>query len=70
MPPTQELIGDALGLGVPRVSRTLRHLRKDDLVAVEGQRVIIKDIEALGTLADFERNYLSRFQLNELLAKS
>jgi CRP-like cAMP-binding protein len=70
MPLTQELIGDALGLSVPHVSRTLRQLREDDLVAVEGQRVIIKDIEALGTLADFERTYLSRFQLNELLAKT
>lgn len=70
MPLTQELIGDALGLGVPHVSRTLRQLREDDLVAVEGQRVIIKDIEALGTLADFERTYLSWFQLNELFAKS
>jgi hypothetical protein len=48
----------------------LRQLREDDLVAVEGQRVIIKDIEALGTLGDFERTYLSRFQLNELLAKT
>ena len=70
MPLTQELIGDALGLSVPHVSRTLRQLREDDLVAVEGQRVIIKDIEALGTLADFERTYLSRFQLNELIAKT
>jgi CRP-like cAMP-binding protein len=69
MPLTQELIGDALGLSVPHVSRTLRQLREDDLVAVEGQRVTIKDIEALGTLADFERTYLCRFQLNELLAK-
>ncbi|HZC55119.1 MAG TPA: helix-turn-helix domain-containing protein [Xanthobacteraceae bacterium] len=39
MPLTQELIGDALGLSVPHVSRTLRQLREDDLVAVEGQRV-------------------------------
>ena len=35
-----------------------------------GQRVIIKGIEALGTLVDFERTYLSPFQLNELLAKT
>ena len=70
MPLTQELVGDALGLSVPHVSRTLKQLREDDLVAVDGQRVIIKDIEALSTLADFERTYLSRFQLNELLAKN
>jgi len=68
MPLTQELIGDALGLSVPHVSRTLKQLREDDLVAVDGQRVIIKDIEALSTLADFERTYLSRFQLNDVFA--
>jgi CRP-like cAMP-binding protein len=70
MPLTQELIGDALGLSVPLVCRSLRQLCEDDLVAVQGQRVMIKDIEALGTLAYFERTYLSRFQLKELLAKS
>jgi CRP-like cAMP-binding protein len=69
MPLTQELIGDALGLSVPHVSRTLRHLRKDDLVAFEGQRVSMH-IEALGTLANFERTYRRWFQLNGLLAKS
>ena len=69
MPLTQELIGDALGLSVPHVSRTLKQLREDDLVAIEGQRVIIKDIEALSRLADFERAYLSRFQLSELLGR-
>ena len=69
MPLTQELIGDALGLSVPHVSRTLKQLREEDLVAIEGQRVIIKNVEALGRLADFQRTYLSRFQLNDLLAK-
>ena len=65
-----QLLLDALGLSVPHVSRTLKQLREDDLVAIEGQRVIIKDIEALSALADFERTYLSRFQLNELLPKN
>jgi Crp-like helix-turn-helix protein len=52
MPLTQELIGDALGQSVPHVSRTLRQLRKEDLVAIKGQRVVIKDLEAPGRLAD------------------
>ena len=69
MPLTQELVGDALGLSVPHVSRTLKQLRAEDLVAIKGQRVIIKDVEALGRLADFQRTYLSRFQLNDLFAK-
>jgi CRP-like cAMP-binding protein len=69
MPLTQELIGDALGLSVPHVSRTLKQLRKEDLVAIVDQKVVIKDVDALGRLADFERSYLGRFQLKDLLVK-
>jgi CRP-like cAMP-binding protein len=43
MPLTQELVGDALGSSVPHVSRTLRQLREEDLVAIEGGD---KDVEA------------------------
>jgi CRP-like cAMP-binding protein len=63
LPLTQELIGDALGLSVPHVNRTLRQLRADDLVGIEDHRVVLKDIEALTVLADFEATYLSRFSL-------
>ncbi len=68
MPLTQELIGDALGLSVPHVNRTLRQLRDDDLVGIEAHRVSIKDVEALSALADFERSYLSRFRMPDLFA--
>jgi CRP-like cAMP-binding protein len=68
MPLTQELIGDALGLSVPHVNRTLRQLREDALVSIDGQIVVIRDIEALAALADFEKGYLSRFRIDELLA--
>lgn len=68
MPLTQELIGDALGLSVPHVNRTLRQLRDDGLVALEDQRVVIRDIDALSTLADFEKTYLNRFRLPGLAA--
>src|SRR5437763_3561743 len=67
MPLTQELIGDALGLSVPHVNRTLRQLREDALVGIDGQIVVIRDIEALAALADFEKGYLSRFRIGELL---
>ena len=67
MPLTQELIGDALGLSVPHVNRTLRQLREDALVSIDGQIVVIRDIEALAALADFEEGYLSRFRIGELL---
>jgi hypothetical protein len=43
-------------------------LREDDLISIDGQIVVIKDIEALAALADFEKGYLSRFRIGELLA--
>jgi len=67
MPLTQELIGDALGLSVPHVNRTLRQLREEGLVSIDGQIVVIRDLEALATLADFEQAYLNRFRIGELL---
>jgi CRP-like cAMP-binding protein len=69
MPLTQELIGDALGLSVPHVNRTLRQLRNDELVSIEEHVVIIKDAEALSALADFEGSYLDQFRLPEILAQ-
>jgi len=63
MPLTQELIADALGLSISHVSRTLRQLRDDDLLAIEEQRVVIKDIDGLSALADFEKTYVSRYRL-------
>ena len=69
MPLTQELIGDALGLSVPHVNRTLRQLRDDKLVSIEDHIVIIKDVEALSALADFEPSYLDQFRLPEMITK-
>jgi len=66
IPLTQELIGDALGLSIPHVNRVLRRLRDDELVAIEDQRVTIKDLQGLSELADFEPNYLRRNEVAEL----
>ncbi len=63
LPLTQELIGDALGLSVPYVNRTLRQLRDDGLVVIKEQQITIPDVAALSALADFERTYLSRFRM-------
>jgi CRP-like cAMP-binding protein len=62
LPLTQELIGDALGLSLPHVNRTLRRLREDGLVSIKDRRVTIDDLAGLCALADFERTYLSRFR--------
>jgi Crp-like helix-turn-helix domain/CBS domain len=52
MPLTQELLGDALGLSVPHVNRTLRQLHDDGPVAIEEQQVTIRDVDALSVLAN------------------
>lgn len=67
MPFTQELIGDALGLSVPHVNRTLRQLRSDDLLVIEHQQAVIKDIEGLSALAGFHRAYLGKSSMPEAL---
>ena len=68
MPLTQELLGDALSLSLPHVNRTLRQLREDGLASIEAHHVIIRDIEALSALGDFEKSYLSRFRMPDLFA--
>jgi len=61
IPLTQELIADALGLTAVHVNRTLRALREDKLIAVDGRSITIIDFEALSLLSDFEKSYLGQF---------
>jgi CRP-like cAMP-binding protein len=61
IPLTQELIADALGLTTVHVSRTLRALREDRLIAMDGRSVTIVDFDALSSLSDFEESYLEGF---------
>jgi CRP-like cAMP-binding protein len=58
MPLTQELIADALGLTSVHVNRTLRALREDKLISVQGKIVTVLDFEALSRLSDFQNSYL------------
>lgn len=59
IPLSQELIADALGLTTVHVNRTLRALREDKLIAMDGHSVTILDFEALSLLSDFENSYLA-----------
>lgn len=61
IPLTQELIADALGLTTVHVSRTLRALREDRLIAMDGRSITIVDFDALSALSDFEESYLEGF---------
>lgn len=58
MPLTQELIGDALGLTTVHVNRTMRALREDKLIEIDGKSVTLVDFEALCLLSNFENVYL------------
>lgn len=60
MPLTQELMADSLGLSVPHVNRTLRRLREDGLVSMEGTRLVCIDIPALSRVAEFNSLSLVR----------
>lgn len=67
LPLTQELIADALGLSIPYVNQVLRQLRDDGLACVKDKLVVIKDVEALSALADFERHYLRPLSIVDLV---
>ena len=58
LPVSQTMLADALGLSFVHISRTLRRLRQDGLVAVHGARVVIDDLPALERAIDFEHAYL------------
>jgi DNA-binding transcriptional regulator LsrR (DeoR family) len=69
LPLTQETISDALGLSIPYVNRVLQQLRRDGLVTIKDQLVVIENIEELSALADFEQTYLRPLSIAELLAE-
>jgi len=69
LPLTQETISDALGLSIPYVNRVLRQLRRDGLVTIKDQLVVIEKIDELSVLADFEHTYLKPLSLAELLTE-
>ncbi len=54
LPLTQELIGDALGLTSVHVNRTLRGLREDKIVNLQGGTLRILDPDRLAEEAGFE----------------
>ena len=57
-PITQSEMGDALGLSLVHVNRTLQDLRRRGLIEVENRRVAIPDLRRLELLADFDPDYL------------
>jgi len=68
IPFSQDVICDALGLSIAYVNRELRQLANDGLVFISDHQVVIEDVEALATLADFEQHYLRPTPISELFA--
>lgn len=64
LPFSQEVIGDALGLSVPHINRTLAQLRKEGLIAVDGRRITFADLDALQRLGQFQPLALARIPLS------
>ena len=58
LPMTQEELGDALGLSVVHVNRTLQTLRNKNLIHLRGRQLTILDRRALSDLCSFDPSYL------------
>lgn len=58
LPLTQNDLADVLGITPVHVNRTLKTLRAEGLVWMEGRRLVIPDIRALERFAGFDPNYL------------
>jgi CRP-like cAMP-binding protein len=56
--PTQEEIGDALGLSNVHVNRTMRQLREDGLIVTQGPRLTVLDWAKLQAAGEFDPGYL------------
>lgn len=64
-PLTQEQFADLLGLTSVHVNRTLQQLRQDGLIATDGRKVSIPDLDRLGDLAAFDPSYLGNQPLTD-----
>jgi biotin operon repressor len=60
LPFSQEVMGDALGLSVPHLNRTLAKLRADGLISISNHRVEFLDLNALEMLGHFQPVALTR----------
>ena len=58
LPVTQQQLGDALGLSLVHVNRTVQLLRSERLITWVGKTVTISDWERLQQIANFDPTYL------------
>jgi CRP-like cAMP-binding protein len=58
LPFTQDELSDLMGITPVHVNRTLTRLREDDLIRIEGKRLVIPDFDRLREFGGFDPNYL------------
>lgn len=58
LPMTQTELGDALGISVVHVNRTLQKLRRDGLISFKSKRLTVLDWKRLAEVGDFDPTYL------------
>jgi CRP-like cAMP-binding protein len=69
LPVSQEVIGDALGLSVPHVNRTLARLRKEGMIVADERHIRFTDLPALKVLAHFQPVRLSRVPVPTVMGR-
>ena len=65
-PLTQDHLADLLGLTSIHVNRTLRQLKRDGLIAIQGRLVRLLSRTRLASVADFDPRYLIQQDLKKL----
>jgi len=63
LPLTQGMIGDALGLSIVHVNRTLRRLNEQHAIRYRPGTITAIDIPALERIAEFDEDYLHHSRL-------
>jgi CRP-like cAMP-binding protein len=63
LPLTQDHLADLLGLTSIHVNRTLRQLKRDKLIDVQGRTVKLLSKDRLAAIADFDPRYLMHLDL-------
>jgi len=58
LPITQDELADTLGLSAVHVNRTLRQLRAEQMISLDGQQLRIHDMKGLERVAGFDAGYL------------
>lgn len=60
-PLRQADVADALGLSAVHTNRTFRELKKKELIDYNQDQIVLRDIEKMASLAEFDSTYLSGF---------